>query len=219
MKLAVLTANLGGFDKNVEYCPQHLPHGVEVTGHRFTDKNFPPCVGYTPRFQYRIPKMFGWEMFPGYDVYLWLDGSMSLQYPGSVTWFLEKLGDADIAVFKHPWRNTIKKEVDHIEDHLQKGKPYITSRYKGGLHKEQYEVIKSDKSYKDDCLYTSTSFIYRNTKKVQIGLTAWWTMQSRYFTCDQVSMAYVLRKCNLDIKVINENQYKIPYLSMTSPHK
>lgn len=214
-KIAVLTANLGNFDSVVE----NVPQTVGNTFYRFTDVNFPPCVGYTPRMQYRIPKMFGWEMIPDYGIYIWLDGSMSMQHPESVQWFLNQLGSADIAVFRHPWRKTIEEEVDHIEEHLQEGKPYITSRYKGGLHKEQLAFIKKDKSYIDNNLYTSTAFIYRNNGRAVSALTDWWLHASRYFTCDQVVLPYILASHKLYLNVIEENQYKIPYLSLTSHHK
>src|SRR3990167_6446661 len=152
MKIALLSANLGNFDvKAKDPVKQDLTEGIsEITFHRFTDEDFPPIIGLTPRLQYRIPKMFGWQMFPGYDFYIWLDGSVSLKRPACVKWYLEQLGDNDIAFFAHPNRGTIREETDHIEEHLQKGKPYLTERYKNGLHKEQLVEIMKDPNFKDD---------------------------------------------------------------------
>lgn len=220
MKIAVLTANLGDFDTPIDPVSQDLPCGVEkIDFHRFTDNNFPPVTGLTPRLQYRIPKLFGWQMFPNYDMYLWIDGSMSFTHPGSVKWFLEKLGENDIALFKHPWRNSIKEETELIEEKLKKKKAYITSRYKNGLHKEQMDVCLSDPDFKDTILYTSTAFLYRNNQKVQNAMKLWWYYQSRYFTCDQIVLPYVTFKNDLKVGVINEDQYHIPYLTMVSKHK
>ncbi|MBU0958661.1 MAG: hypothetical protein KKB31_01820, partial [Nanoarchaeota archaeon] len=69
MKLiAILTANLDSFDESVDSVEQELPEGLKVIFYRWTDKNFPPMtVAMSPRFQYRIPKMFGWQMFPKCD--------------------------------------------------------------------------------------------------------------------------------------------------------
>lgn len=211
-KVCILTANLGNFDTPVDPVAQTHPSIF----YRFTDENFPPITGLTPRLQYRLPKLFGWEMFPGYDYYIWLDGTFGFTRPDCVVWFLEQLGDADIALFKHPWRKTIKEEVDHIEEHLQLGKPYITARYKNGLHKEFLAKIQED-DFPDKLLYTSTAFIYRNNEVVQHAMRAWWFCQSRYFTCDQVHLPYVVQ--DLKVKMIDENQYKIPYLSLVSEHK
>jgi len=129
MKILILTANLGDFDKVIESVPQKI-NGIDPSFHTVTDKEFPQITGLSSRLQYRIPKMFAWQMYPGYDMYLWYDASMSFQNQDSVRWFIEQLGSAEIAFFKHPWRATIKEEVDHIEEKLQEGNQYITSRYK-----------------------------------------------------------------------------------------
>lgn len=220
MKIAVLTANLGNFDTPVDPVIQDLPRGIsEIKFHRFTDDNFPPITGLTPRMQYRIPKLFGWQMFPGYDYYLWLDGSVSLERKNSVGWFLDKCRGYDIALFKHPWRNTMKEETDHIADKLTKNSRYIISRYKNGLHKEQLTECLADPKFEDKILYTSTAFIYHNTKKIQKAMKLWWYYQSRYFTCDQIVLPYVVFKNKLKVNMINVNQYKTEYLSLVSKHK
>lgn len=212
MKLSILSANLNSFDKPVDPVGQTTPS----TFHMFDDKNFPPITGLTPRFQYRIPKYFGWQMFEGYDVYIWLDGSMTFERDDSAKWFLDQLGAADFAVFKHPWRKTIQEEADHIEDHLQKKKPYITSRYKNGLHKEQLADIQLDENYVDDHLYASTAFIYRDSEEVRDALRLLWLHQSRYYTCDQLAFTYGLR--NLEVNVIKDNPFKCKYLAHVSKH-
>lgn len=212
-KTIILTANLGNFDTPVDPVKQNTP----ASFCRFNDENFPPIAGLTPRLQYRIPKMFGWQMVPGYDVYIWLDGSFSFTREDSVEWFLEQLGDADMALFKHPWRKTIKEETDHIEEYLKKEDKYITPRYKNGLHKEQYADILLDKDYVDDHLFTSTAFIYRDSERVRDALRMWWLHTSRYFTVDQIALPYVTR--DLTVNMILENQYKIPYLELVSKHK
>lgn len=213
MKTIILTANLGDFDTPVDPVRQT----THVSFCRFTDENFPPVTGLTPRLQYRLPKMFGWQFMPGYDVYIWLDGSFSLPRGDSVEWLLEQLGDVDMALFKHPWRNTIQEETDHIEEHLRAEKPYITSRYKNGFHQEQLADIKLDKDYVDDRLFTSTAFVYRDSEPVRDALRMWWLHTSRYFTVDQLALPYVTR--NLKVNVIEDNQYKTPYLELVSRHE
>ena len=222
MKVAILSANLGNFDTNIsEPVKQDLPEGVEVVFHRFTDKDFPPIADLPSRFQYRIPKMFGWQMFPGYDIYIWMDGGMNLERSDSVKWLLDQLGEADIAFFKHPWRKTVKEEVDHIEQKLKEGNEYITSRYKNGLHKEQYELAISFPDFIDNTLYASTAFIYRFNLEAINLLTAWWGFQARYYTCDQVNLPYALfnRQEEVNVKTINEDVFKNPYVTIVSKHK
>jgi len=215
MKTAVLTAILGNFDTPVDPPDQT----VKFDFHRFTDNDFPPIIGLTPRMQYRIPKTHGWQMKPGYDTYLWLDGTFTLGLPDSLAYFLSRLDDADMLLFRHPWRQTMSEEAEHIDDHLRRGKPYITSRYKNGLHMEQLEVCLSDPGFVDDRLYTSTVFMYRNTPKVQAMLKDWWYQGSRYFTCDQIVLPYLVWKHKLKVNVIEENQYEMPHLQIASKHK
>lgn len=215
MKVAILQANLGNFDTPIDPVEQTIP----FTFHRWTDENFPPILGLTPRMQYRLPKTHGWQMLPHFDYYLWLDGTVSLQREDCLQWYLDQLGKNDIALFKHPDRHSIKAEVEHIEDHLQKGKPYITARYKNGLHREQLDIIQKDKYYQDNKLYASTAFFYRNNSRMQSMLQDWWYYQSRYFTCDQVVLPWLLDNWGVKVKVLDEPIYDTGFISLVSHHK
>lgn len=221
MRVAILSANLGSFDVTPkDPVEQKHSHGweMEVTFHRFTDKDFPPIAGLSGRFQYRIPKLFGWDMFPGYDYYIWLDSSMSFERPDCVEWFLKQLGDADAAFFRHPWRGTIQQEVDHLETKLNEGNKYLVPRYKNGLHKEVHALIKKDPDFVDNHLYASNVFIYRNNEKAREMLRDWWYFQSRYFTCDQVALPYAIHMSKAKVSKIPENLFKIGYVSLVSHH-
>lgn len=217
MKVAILQANLGNFDKPIDPVTQDGIEGVEITFHRWTDDNFPPVTGLTPRLQYRIPKTHGWEMFPGYDYYIWLDGSVSLQRRDCVKYYLDQIGKGDICLFPHPNRSSVKEEVEHIEDHLKRNKPYITERYAGGRHREWLDRQQATK-YKDEVLYASTAFIYRNVPWVQDALRDWWYTGSLYFTCDQVQLPYILWDRKLDVRTFDEPIFKSGYISLVSHH-
>ncbi len=220
MRIAILTANLGSFDQVKPIVEQTMPEGVdEIAYHCFTDKDFPPIAGLTPRLQYRIPKLFGWEMFPDYDIYIWLDGSVSLQRPDCVEWYLKQLSGADAAFFRHPQRGTVKQEVEHIEEKLKLKHWYITPRYENGLHRYFYDKFYVKSHCEDTDLYASTAFIYRNNEKTKNMLQAWWYLQSRYYTCDQVHLPLVIKTTNVEVNKIRDNLFKIGYLSLVSHHK
>ena len=214
MKICILQANLGDFDKPQDPVEQSVPFDF----HRWTDKNFPPIMGLTPRMQYRIPKTHGWQMKPGYDIYMWLDGGVSLQREDCLQWYLDELGDCDMAFFKHPNRRNIRQEVAHIEEHLKLGKPYISARYVNGLHREQLDAIHQT-DYKDRSLFASTMFIYKNTPKVQRMLKDWWYEGTRYFTCDQVVLPFLFYKHDIRIKTLSEPIFKTGYMSLVSHHR
>lgn len=219
MRIAILTANLGNFDTPTDPAIQDYP--TPPTFMRWTDQNFPPIVGLTPRLQYRIPKLFGWEMLPGFDIYIWLDGSVSLKRSDCIKWYLEQLGDNDMAFFRHPQRGTMKQEVEHIEEKLKLNHWYITPRYKNGLHREQLDMAMRDETFKDENLYASTAFIYRDSPGSREVLRGWWYLQSRYYTCDQVNLPYAIHmaKDRVKVKKIPDNLFKIGYLSLVSHHK
>lgn len=214
MEVAIFTANLGNFDR-VEKPSHEL---AVYDWHCFTDKDFPPIAGLTPRLQYRVPKTHGWQMKPGYRYYIWLDGSMEFTRADSVEWLLGMLGNNDIAIFRHPDRSTARQETDYIEKLLQEEHPYITSRYRGGLHKEQMAEIEAT-SYEDDALYASTVFVYRDIPAVRDMMKEWLYTSVRYFTCDQVALPYLLWKYGLNVKMIDMNPFKNPYLKVASKHR
>ena len=216
LRVALISANLGSFDTVVEHCEQKLPYGVELTVKRFTDDNFPPrSCAMTPRLQARIPKMFGWDMVPLHDYYIWVDASCALLHEESVAWFLKKVEHADIAVFKHPDRNSIREEYLFIKSKIEEGNKYITRRYKNELLSEQYEVIKQDRFFFDNKLYASTAFIYHNVAQVRQMLREWWVHTSRYHSVDQLALPYVLEKSFCKVNVIEDNYLKCPYLTYT----
>lgn len=213
-KKIILTANLGNFDNNVDPVKQSPP----IDFHRWTDENYPPNIGLTPRLQYRIPKTHGWQMRPGYDKYIWLDGSMSFTNEDDAQWHIDKLGDDDILLYKHPWRSTVKEEVEHIEDHLRRKRPYITRRYAGGWHREFLDRMTRE-GCPDDTLYASMVFAYKNTPRVQSALADWWYLGSLYFTCDQVQLPYIVWKYNLSVKVVEDDPFDSDHIKLRSSHK
>ncbi len=203
MKIAVVSANLGSFDKPVT----HVPQSVGCDFYHFTDVTFPRRYNsMTPRLQARIPKMFSWQMAPGYDYYLWVDSSCALLHEDSVKWFLERLGDAEIAVFKHPNRSTIQEEADYLKLRLNINCPYITPRYENELIDEQLAEV--DPSLP---LFASTAFIYKNTPEMRAALKEWWYHTSRFHSIDQLSLPEALR--GRSVRVIAESYLKVPYLT------
>ena len=214
MKIAILQCVLGNFDKPIDPVKQN----IETTFHRFTDKEFPSITGLTPRLQYRIPKLFGWQMFPGYDYYIWLDGSVTLKRTDCVEWYMNQIGDNDIAFFKHPNRRNMRQEVAHIEQKLKENSKYIVPRYKNGLHREQLEEALNN-GYRDRRLFASTAFIYKNNERVKQYMNLWWLFKSRYYTVDQMAQVYCTSLVEgLKVKTITEHIFKIGYLSLVSHH-
>lgn len=202
MKILVVSASLGGFDEP----RNHEQQSVDCDYYQFTDENFPPRFNsMTSRLQARIAKLFSWQLRPGYDYYLWVDSSCRLSSSDSVKWFLEQLGDEDIAVFKHPHRKTVQQEADYLKHRLSINCPYITPRYENELIDGQLAEIDPHAE-----LYASTAFICHNTPEVQEALKEWWYHTSRFHSIDQLSLPWAIQ--DLNVAVIDKNYLKIPEL-------
>ncbi len=210
MKVAVITANVGNFEKPVE----HPKQSIDCDFFHFNDQNFSlRTKALTPRLQARIAKMFGWQLAPGYDYYIWVDSSCTLTGPDSLKLFLKKAEDVDVVVFKHPNRNTIQEEADYLKYRLSINCPYITPRYKNELIDEQLAEIHADKEFTDDNLYASTALVYKNTQQVKDMLKEWWYHTSRYHSIDQLSLPYVLAKSGLKVNVLPDKYSDSPYIT------
>ena len=201
MRVCLHSANFGGIDEPVLHEDQV---GVEVIGHTFDDLNFPlRRRTMSARLKARIPKMFGWDLLPGFDAYLWLDGVFRLSRQDSVAWLLEQLGDAELVIYRHSSRETIREEADFIRAKLAAGSQYLRVRYEGEDLEGQLAAIASDATYVDDRLYGSSAFLYRPTERVKAALTEWWVHTSRFHAVDQLALPYVLRHCA--VRVIDQD--------------
>jgi hypothetical protein len=218
IRVAVINANLGNYDPVVEYVPQKVDSYITVDIFRLNDSSFPPRPkAMTSRLQAGMPKMLGWQFFPGYDYYIWVDTSCTLQNSGSVMWFLHKVIGHDFSFFKHPDRDTVYEEYLFVKRKMAEGSKYLCSRYQDEWLDSQMNHILLDKSFVDNKLYASTAFIYRNTVKVQNVLKEWWYHKTRYLLHDQLALPYVTRKCKVNI--IPDNYLKCEYLTYTRNKK
>jgi len=218
MKICAISANLGYFDPTVSWVEQRIPPASTLKVFNLNDSDFPPRFNaMKPRLQARIPKMFGWRMFPGFDVYLWVDASCALLDSGSVWWFVTQLNDDyDIALFKHPDRKTIQEEAAFLKKKLGENNQYITCRYAGEYLSSQMGHILNDPSgYEDNTLYASTALVYRNTPAVQEMMKNWWIHTSTYHVIDQLSLPYVVKKSGIKVMEIEEDYLNIPWITYT----
>lgn len=211
MRVFVHTANLGGFD---EIVPPVSQVQAELDFRVFTDADFPPRPkAMSRRLQAKIPKMFGWDLAPGYDAYLWLDASLQLSQPDAVAWFLDRLDGHDMVVYAHPWRKTIAEEADFLRQKLQARNHYITSRYDGEDLDGQMRAIQDDPDYVDDRLFCGGAFCYRPTVHTTLALEEWWVHTTRFHCIDQLAFPYVLR--DVPVAVIDEDIYHASRLTFT----
>ena len=213
--VCVVSANLGGYDPQIPWVDQVVPAGVTVDVHRFTDENFPGRdKAMRPALKCGLPKMFGWEMLPGYDLYLWVDASRGLLRPDTVAWFLAAIGSAELLLFLHPERSTIQAEYAFVKAKLEAGSRYLSSRYAGEWLESQYLAVQKP-WHLDNRLYASTAFLYRPTLRVQAMMKDWWFHKSRYLLHDQLALPYVVREHRVRVVERPEDIYRFEHLPYT----
>lgn len=220
-RVAVISANLGSYDSPAEWVSQRSPAGIEIDVWRFTDANFPPRpLAMTSRLQCGLLKMFGHEFVPGYDAYLWVDASCALLRPDAALWFLEQAGPAELLVFRHPDRRTIREEVEFMRARMaRRGETYLNSRYRWEWLEDLYCWVASDPGYVDDALYASTAFLYRPSMKVKRMLKEWWFTKTRWMLHDQIAWPYVIWKSGCTVEVIEQNYLQCPALTYVRNRK
>ncbi len=207
MRVAIISANLGAYDPPHEWAPQVVP-GATVSVHRFDDSNFPPrSKAMTPALQVGLLKWFGPDFVPVADAVIWIDASCA-PTPQSASWFLDRLGSADVAVFAHPERMTIREEYEFIVGRMaRRGESYLNGRYKGEWIAEQFAMI--EQAGKADLpLYASTAFAYRPTPKVLSAFADVFLLKARYLLHDQLAFPYALDKHMCSVNIIRENYLK-----------
>jgi hypothetical protein len=220
-KIALLTANLSGIDGNlIELIPpQELPSNSMLDIFTYDDKNFPPRINALhPRLQSKIPKMLGFEYHPGYDYYIWLDGSIQIHSSETVSWLITCCGDNDIALFRHPFRNSIRDELNYMVKLMQEGNAYLLDRYINEPMKDQVEMYESDTEFRDECLYALGAFVYNKSIIKKGILNNWFYHNARYSIQDQLSFPYLLSKHQIKISIIEKNIFQNPYLAVVG-HK
>jgi len=211
-RVAIISANLGGFDQPVEPVPQ--VGQVQVDYHCVTSVELPPRPkSLSPRLQAKIPKMFGWDLYPGYDAYLWVDASLAVSSPDTTTWFLDRLGQSDIAVFRHPFRATAQAEADYVQTKMAAGNHYLLSRYEHEDTAGQLRALAQEPSFVDDRLYAAGAFCYRPTARLQAAMASWWCHTSRFHVIDQLAFPFVLWQHQCAVQVIPEDIYHASHLT------
>jgi hypothetical protein len=207
MKIAFITANLGDFEKKTPVFPtQKLGTNDSIDYFSLNDTNFPPRKTLSPRLQAKIPKMLGWQLFPGYDRYVWVDASFMVISEHAVMWLLQEQGSMEIALFKHPDRGSMHEEAQFLRE--RENDPYIAARYEGEWLKEQeLETVTAE-----ECgLYAAGIFIYMPSGRIKAMTCDWWYHVTRYHINDQLSLPYLLKYHKVWVSVIKVNILETGY--------
>lgn len=147
---------------------------------------------YADRRNAKLPKVLGSLLVPGYDYYIWHDHHCELVVkPEDV--IKKYLDDADIAVFKHPHRNCVYDEIEIVQHYgVDHAKNLIEIKY----------FFDSNSYPRRAGLYELTSFVYRNSPKMQTAMLSWWQLICKFSSRDQISFPYIVKTHNLKCNIM-----------------
>lgn len=208
MRVLVISARIGNVcNKNIPTQEGHDVKFVCLDSTNFATRE----KSMSPRMVSKIPKMLAWELYPGYDMYIWMDSNFKFSSPKFVNWFIKKMGDKDALFFKHPHgRTTIKSEADFLINQQNKGDRYIIDRCSGEDIENQINTYLKDENFVDNKLMACGIFAYKSTvvenKNCNL-MKEWYYNVCRWNVRDQVSLPYALSKFNITYELINDNIY------------
>ncbi len=222
MKICVSTANLGTIDPGaILHTQQVMPDTWHADYFSYNNDNFAPRSGALhPRLQAKIPKMLAHEMHPGYDYYVWIDGSIALRDKSALFWLISQCEGFDIALFPHPYRCNIREEIEYCFAEMIAGNTYLNERYQNEPLLEQANLYLSDPNFVDNNLFAGGVFAYSTSilRTSHNMMSDWFYHCARHSVQDQISLPFLFYKHGINYNMICENIFANPYFSFVG-HK
>jgi hypothetical protein len=137
------------------------------------------------------------------EITIWTDANIALRWPAAETveFFL---GDADMALFKHPFRETPWQEFSALREQKRFRLPWLQKQLQ-----DQEEAYFKAGLPSDTPLYECSFLIRRNNERVNRLMEAWWAQICRWQWRDQVSLPYCLWKnpVRLAVHALNAREH------------
>jgi len=215
MKIALLTANIGGIDRVVPPVPQvsggtecgdamastqacHDASEMRCDYYCFTEKNLPyPLPHLSGRLQARYIKILTHRFLPDYDAYVWMDGRVAITHERFVADMVDKLGAGEVVMVKHHQRCNVYEEIDFIIQRINDGDEYLVKRYEHEPFDEERRFYVLEGLPKEVPLYSSAVFARRNEPRLNSVFDDWWLRSLEFSLFDQAMFSFVAWKHKL----------------------
>ena len=139
-------------------------------------------------------KILPHKFFPEAEFTIWVDGNI---YPKMQKDYMvaQLLGEADIAIFRHGFRENVYQEFEELRHDPRFHIPYL-----------QDKMAEQEARYKKEGLppvqlYECNFMIRRNNSRVNDLMDKWWVEICRYSWRDQLSFPYVFWKYGKGVKL------------------
>jgi hypothetical protein len=202
MKIAVITANVGGFD-----IPKLIPNQtVEYDLVRIDDIE----LEGDNRHKAKLPKMQSHRILKDYDIHIWIDSSVQVKNENFVKYMVEQLADNDIAIGKHNLRDCAYSEMYYIIKEIENGNKYLESRYNKSDLLAVNAFLRSNNFPERMGLWACGIFARYNNDKVNAIFDKWWESECKYLTIDQPMFSYFAQQMKINTITWNtliDNEY------------
>jgi hypothetical protein len=203
MKIALVTANIGGFDK-----PKiPIQQSIECDFICFSENE----IKGDNRHKAKYPKMMLHEVLPNYNAYVWIDSSVQIKSEGFVRHMIDCLQGYDVAIGKHNVRDCAFDECNFVINEINKGNEYLSKRYTIAEMNYVIEQLKAFQMPLHAGLYACGIFARINNEKVNRIFNLWWVNEKLNKTLDQPYFAYLAYKYlnvnKIEWNTLLDNQY------------
>ncbi|HEV7781709.1 MAG TPA: glycosyltransferase domain-containing protein [Chitinophagaceae bacterium] len=202
MKIAVITANIGGFDKENE-----MPQQDIAFDRFYINDNNCPYTAYKVdnRLKAKIFKIIPHKVWPGYDVYVWVDGNIKIKATNFISRIVSKLEGGEVVISRHSERSSIYEEAEFIITELKKGHKYLKARYTADSIQKEVESFGPG----IEGLYWCGCFARVNSDKVNRAFDDWFIDNVIWSYFDQNSFVYEMHKHQVKLNIIEWGNYYV----------
>ena len=201
MKIAVITANVGGFD-----IPKLIPN--QTLGYDLIRIDDIEIEGDN-RHKAKLPKMQS-HLFSDADIHIWIDSSVQVKNENFIKYMVEQLADNDIAIGKHNLRDCAYAEMYYIIREIENGNKYLESRYNKSDLLSVNAFLRSNNFPERMGLWACGIFARYNNEKVNDIFDKWWESECKYLTIDQPMFSYFAQQMKVNTITWNtliDNEY------------
>jgi hypothetical protein len=205
VKVLVYTCVFGAYDaifppvrveQGIEYIAITDQPGFNVPG--WTAMRVDPSEFGSARLANRYYKMLAQEVFPAFDVSVYVDGNIRIL--GDIKQFVSRIegSGAALGLFRHPVRTTVREEVQQC---LQRQK--VTDAAAAFAELQEYV----DQGFADDGGLIEASILLRDHRhpQLRVAMRAWWNLFNRHQGRDQFSLPFVLWKTGVPTVIFEES--------------
>jgi hypothetical protein len=208
MKIAIISANIGGIDNFQPIAKQK--EKIELC--YYTENNLPfPLPNIDNRMKGKYLKTQP-HTFLNHDIFIWIDACVEIKDGTFATWILEKLKHHEFISSPHPDRDNVYDELDYIVSSMKRGSNYLLERYAKQPFKQEKEFYREEGLPEYFPLYNGWFYACRNNERMNKVFNQWWELTLRYSNFDQSQLAFVLWKHRVNVLAADVEPYLVRHL-------